>query len=102
MTIASNGAGMKIKEIHVYSHDLPVKNGPYTMGGVEVYALDTTVVKIVADNGLVGWGETCPVGRPTRRITPRARGRRLMRWGRVSLGLTCFKWSPFAAGWTIC
>ncbi len=53
---------MKIKEIHVFAHDLPVKNGPYTMGGSKVYALDTTIVKIVTDNGLIGWGETCPVG----------------------------------------
>ncbi|RWB00284.1 MAG: mandelate racemase [Mesorhizobium sp.] len=53
---------MKIKEIHVFAHDLPVKNGPYTMGGVKVYALDTTIVKIVTDNGLIGWGETCPLG----------------------------------------
>ncbi|CUH48971.1 mandelate racemase/muconate lactonizing enzyme family protein [Ruegeria atlantica] len=53
---------MKIAEIHIYSHDLPVKNGPYTMANAEVWALDTTLVKLVADNGLVGWGETCPVG----------------------------------------
>jgi L-alanine-DL-glutamate epimerase-like enolase superfamily enzyme len=53
---------MKIKEIHIYSHDLPVRNGPYTMANAEVWALDTTLVKLVTDNGLVGWGETCPVG----------------------------------------
>jgi len=53
---------MKIKEVHVFAHDLPVKNGPYTMGGSKVYALDTTIVRIVTDNGLIGWGETCPVG----------------------------------------
>ncbi|WP_299076843.1 mandelate racemase/muconate lactonizing enzyme family protein [uncultured Ruegeria sp.] len=53
---------MKIAEIHIYSHDLPVKNGPYTMAKAEVWALDTTLVKLVADNGLIGWGETCPVG----------------------------------------
>lgn len=53
---------MKIKEVHVFAHDLPVKNGPYTMGGSKVYALDTTIVKIVTDNGHIGWGETCPVG----------------------------------------
>ena len=53
---------MKIREIHIYQHDLPVKNGPYTMANAEVWALDTTLVKIVADNGLIGWGETCPVG----------------------------------------
>lgn len=53
---------MRIKEIHLYSHDLPVKNGPYTMAKSEVWALDTTLVKLVGENGLVGWGETCPLG----------------------------------------
>ena len=53
---------MKIKEIHIYSHDLPVKSGPYTMANAEVYVLDTTLVKLVSEDGTVGWGETCPVG----------------------------------------
>ncbi|WP_319544747.1 mandelate racemase/muconate lactonizing enzyme family protein [Ruegeria conchae] len=53
---------MRISEIHIYCHALPVKNGPYTMARAQVWALDTTLVKLVADNGLVGWGETCPVG----------------------------------------
>ncbi|CAN7230717.1 mandelate racemase/muconate lactonizing enzyme family protein [Rhizobium sp. LjRoot254] len=53
---------MRIKEIHVYSHNMPVKNGPYRIASSTVHALDTTLVKIVADNGLFGWGETCPVG----------------------------------------
>lgn len=53
---------MKITEIHIYSHDLPVKNGPYTMSNAKVYSLDTTLVRLVTDTGLVGWGETCPVG----------------------------------------
>ncbi|WP_166417159.1 mandelate racemase/muconate lactonizing enzyme family protein [Cochlodiniinecator piscidefendens] len=53
---------MKIKEIHIYQHDLPVKNGPYTMANSKVWALDTTLVKIVTDTGVVGWGETCPLG----------------------------------------
>ncbi|MER8581498.1 mandelate racemase [Mesorhizobium sp. M1423] len=53
---------MKITEIHVYAHDLPVKNGPYVMANAKVWALDTTLVKLVTDTGLVGWGETCPVG----------------------------------------
>ncbi len=53
---------MKIAEIHIYSPELPVKNGPYTMAHAEVWALNTTLVKLVAENGLVGWGETCPVG----------------------------------------
>ncbi|WP_421704290.1 mandelate racemase/muconate lactonizing enzyme family protein [Aliiroseovarius sp.] len=53
---------MKITEIHIYAHDLPVKNGPYTMANAQVWALDTTLVKLVSDTGHVGWGETCPVG----------------------------------------
>lgn len=53
---------MKIAEIHVHAHDLPVRNGPYAMANATVWSLDTTIVRIVADNGLEGWGETCPVG----------------------------------------
>jgi L-alanine-DL-glutamate epimerase-like enolase superfamily enzyme len=53
---------MKIAEIHIYQHDLPVKNGPYTMANAQVYSLDTTLVRVVSDTGLEGWGETCPVG----------------------------------------
>jgi L-alanine-DL-glutamate epimerase-like enolase superfamily enzyme len=53
---------MKIKEIHVYAHDLPVKNGPYRMAMTEVWTLPTTLVKLVSDTGHTGWGETCPVG----------------------------------------
>ena len=54
--------GPEIKEIHIYQHDLPVKNGPYTMANAEVWALDSTLVRIVASDGTEGWGETCPVG----------------------------------------
>ena len=53
---------MRIAEIHIYQHDLPVKNGPYTMANAQVWALDTTLVRVVSDTGLEGWGETCPVG----------------------------------------
>ena len=53
---------MKIRDIHIYAHDLPVKNGPYTMANAEVWALDTTLVKLVTEDGTEGWGETCPVG----------------------------------------
>lgn len=53
---------MKIRKIHVFRHDLPVMNGPYTMANAEVHALDGTLVKIVTDTGVIGWGETCPVG----------------------------------------
>ncbi len=53
---------MKITEVHVYAVPLPVVNGPYTMANAEVYALDSTLVKLVTDSGVTGWGETCPLG----------------------------------------
>lgn len=53
---------MRISEIHIYSCNLPVKNGPYTMANAKVYALQSTLVKLVCETGTVGWGETCPVG----------------------------------------
>lgn len=53
---------MKITELHIYAHELPVKDGPYRMAMTEVWTLPTTLVKLVSDTGHVGWGETCPVG----------------------------------------
>ncbi|MGH3424684.1 MAG: mandelate racemase/muconate lactonizing enzyme family protein [Nocardioidaceae bacterium] len=53
---------MRIAEVHIYRHDLPVRNGPYKTAHAEVRSLSTILVKLVADNGLVGWGETCPLG----------------------------------------
>ncbi|BAO88084.1 mandelate racemase/muconate lactonizing enzyme family protein [Caballeronia cordobensis] len=53
---------MKIKQIRLYQCELPVVNGPYRMARADVYSLTTTLVELVADNGLNGWGETCPVG----------------------------------------
>ncbi|MBO9475406.1 mandelate racemase/muconate lactonizing enzyme family protein [Shimia sp. R10_1] len=51
-----------IKEIHIYQYDLPVKNGPYKMANASVWALDTTLIRVVTEDGTEGWGETCPVG----------------------------------------
>jgi L-alanine-DL-glutamate epimerase-like enolase superfamily enzyme len=53
---------VKITEITIYAHDLPVRNGPYRMSHGEVSSLDTTLVRITTDTGLIGWGEACPVG----------------------------------------
>ena len=53
---------MRIQRIDVFSFELPVKGKAYTMAKTSVTHLDTTLVKITADNGLAGWGETCPVG----------------------------------------
>src|SRR4051794_29465668 len=53
---------MRIKEIRVYGKLLEAKGGAYRMASATVEHLDTTIVEIVADNGLSGWGETCPIG----------------------------------------
>ncbi len=53
---------MKIAEIHIFQVDLPVKDGPYTMSGTSLDAVDTTLIKLVTDSGQIGWGETCPLG----------------------------------------
>lgn len=47
---------MRISEIHVYAHDLPVRDGPYVIASSTVWSLQSTLIRIVADNGLVGWG----------------------------------------------
>lgn len=52
---------MKIREIHVYAHDLPVTNPPYVMSTGPVWSLDTTLVRLVSEDGAEGWGETCPL-----------------------------------------
>jgi L-alanine-DL-glutamate epimerase-like enolase superfamily enzyme len=53
---------MLISECHVYQYDLPVKGGTYRTSQSSVSVLDTTIVEIVTDTGLVGYGETCPLG----------------------------------------
>ncbi len=53
---------MKITEVHIYQKDLPVQGGSYKMAKAEVFALDSTILKLVTDTGLTGYGETCPIG----------------------------------------
>ena len=52
---------MKISKIELFQHDLELTQN-YTMAGVCLSSLDSTIVKISTDNGHVGWGESCPVG----------------------------------------
>ena len=53
---------MRITHIQIFQKDLPVKGGAYTFSNASLAALDTTLVKITTENGLTGWGETCPLG----------------------------------------
>lgn len=61
-SIAPTYGGPSIAGIHLFQYELPVKNGPYRIASGNVYSLTTTLVKLVADDGTIGWGETCPVG----------------------------------------
>lgn len=54
---------MQIKEIQVYQVDLPLAEGRYTWSdGRHVDVFDSTVVEIVTDGELRGYGEVCPLG----------------------------------------
>ena len=54
---------MKITHVKVFQVDLPLKEGRYSWSNdnfVEVF--DSTIVEITTDQGLVGYGECCPLG----------------------------------------
>lgn len=53
---------MRIEHMAIYSFNLPVVNGTYRMSHGPISSVDSTLVKLTTDTGLVGWGETCPVG----------------------------------------
>ena len=53
---------MRVSEIHIHRKDLPVLDGPYTMSTMTLYSLDTTIIRMISDTGLVGWGEVAPLG----------------------------------------
>ncbi len=54
---------MKIKRVTVYQVDLPLHEGSYQWsGGKSVEVFDSTIVRIDTDEGVVGYGEVCPLG----------------------------------------
>jgi L-alanine-DL-glutamate epimerase-like enolase superfamily enzyme len=54
---------MKIECIRGYRVELPLHEGNYNWsGGKSVSVFDSTVVEIVTDSGLKGYGEVCPLG----------------------------------------
>ena len=66
---------MTISAIRAYKVLLPLREGSYKWsGGKSVTVFDSTIVGVETDAGLVGYGEVCPSGRSTCRLTPRACG----------------------------
>lgn len=54
---------MRITKIKVYRADLPLHEGSYKWsGGNSVTVFDSTVVEILTDAGISGYGEICPLG----------------------------------------
>jgi L-alanine-DL-glutamate epimerase-like enolase superfamily enzyme len=54
---------MKIRKLAAYAVALPLKEGRYAWsGGKSVDVFDSTLVRIDTDEGLSGWGESCPLG----------------------------------------
>lgn len=54
---------MKITSVEVYQYPLGYRYGNYVMsGGRVVTTLPSTVVRIITDDGIDGWAETCPLG----------------------------------------
>lgn len=54
---------MKIVRIFAHRVELPLVEGSYKWsGGKSVSVFDSTIVGVEADNGLIGYGEVCPLG----------------------------------------
>ena len=53
---------MKTTRISIYQADLPLKEGSYSWADQSFAAFDSTVVAVETDQGLTGYGETCPLG----------------------------------------
>jgi len=54
---------VKIAAIKVYQIDLPLVEGRYSWSeGKYVEVFDSTVVELITDDGLSGYGEVCPLG----------------------------------------
>lgn len=54
---------MKITKIELFQVDLPYSGGVYRLsGGREYTSFDASIVRITADDGTQGWGESTPFG----------------------------------------
>ena len=54
---------MKINRIEVYGYELSYRYGTYVMSGNQVInSIPSTVVRIITDSDIEGWGEVCPLG----------------------------------------
>jgi L-alanine-DL-glutamate epimerase-like enolase superfamily enzyme len=60
---AAKAVSSPIARVDLFSYDLTYVAGEYVMSGDRVVTrLASTVVKITTEDGLIGYGETCPLG----------------------------------------
>lgn len=56
-------SNLQIKQIDVFKVDLPYSQGTYVLSeGREYHNFDATIVRIITQNGIEGWGESTPFG----------------------------------------
>jgi cis-L-3-hydroxyproline dehydratase len=56
-------SGARIARVEVYGYELTYVGAEYVMsGGRSIERLDSTVVRVVTEDGVDGFGETCPLG----------------------------------------
>ena len=54
---------MRIVGLSLFQVDLPLHEGTYKWsGGKSVEVFDSTIVRLVTDDGYEGFGEACPLG----------------------------------------
>ena len=53
---------MKITSISIFEVDLKLEKPFQLSGGRELDSLTSAVASVTADNGITGWGESCPWG----------------------------------------
>ncbi|HZQ82259.1 MAG TPA: mandelate racemase/muconate lactonizing enzyme family protein [Gaiellaceae bacterium] len=54
---------MRITRVDIFGYDLTYVHGTYVMsGGREIGSLPSTIVRVATDDGVEGFGETCPLG----------------------------------------
>src|SRR5713101_3310155 len=54
---------MKITRVQAYPVALPLREGSYKWsGGKSVTVFDSTVIEVLTDGGVTGYGEVCPLG----------------------------------------
>ena len=53
---------MKIKEFKIFKVNIPMKEGHYSWSNQSFRSFDSTILEIITDEGISGFGEICPLG----------------------------------------